>query len=123
MRKTMFAATAVSMSWLAACAAPVPAAAPSAAPSAAPTATPAAEVRILVKLAKASEDTEAIAAQVAAAAGTPARYLAATSTQWHALALMCADAQACEAAMQRLSAKSATFEVVQRDERKRIQTP
>ncbi|KNZ31379.1 MAG: hypothetical protein AD742_17610 [Methylibium sp. NZG] len=120
---------AVSVSCLAACAAPTPGAAPvvasaSAAPSAAPAAS--AELRVLVKLAKpagASADTAAIATQVAAAAGTNARYLAASSPQWHALALRCADVQACEAAYLRLSADKAAFEVVQRDERKRIVTP
>jgi hypothetical protein len=101
------------MTWLVACAAPVPAAAP-----AAP-----AEMRVLVKLAKASSSAEAIAAQVTIAAGTQARYLAATSPQWHALALVCAGAEACEAAFLRLSANNPAFEVVQRDERKRIATP
>jgi hypothetical protein len=114
MRKTTFATAAASMTWLAACAAPLPAAAP---------AVVSAELRVLVKLARASADTDAIAAQVTAAAGTNARYLAASSPQWHALALLCADVQACEAAFQRLSADKAAFEVVQRDERKRIVTP
>ena len=114
MRKTLLATTAASMTWLAACAAPMPGVA---------TAGPVAELRVLVKLNKASADTEAIAAHVAAAAGTKARYLAATSPQWHALSLLCADAQACEAAFQRLSTSQAVFDVVQRDERKRIVTP
>ncbi len=114
MRKTSFATAAASMTWLAACAAPGPTAAPAVA---------SAELRVLVKLATASADTDAIAAQVSAAAGTNARYLAASSPQWHALALRCADVQTCEAAFQRLSANQAAFEVVQRDERKRILTP
>ena len=114
MRKTLLATTVASMTWLVACAAPPPGAV---------TAGPSAEMRVLVKLNKASADTEAIAAQVAAAAGTKARYLAATSPQWHALSLLCADAQACEAAFQRLSTQQSAFEVVQRDERKRIVTP
>lgn len=114
MRKPLFAAAAISMTWLAACAAPVPTAAPALA---------SAELRVLVKLATANADTDAIAAQVSAAAGTNARYLAASSPQWHALALRCADVQSCEAAYLRLSANRAAFEVVQRDERKRIVTP
>ena len=108
------------MTWLAACAGPVPGAAPLAAPATAPAS---AELRVLVKLTTASADTVAIAAQVAAAAGTNARYLASSSPQWHALALRCADVQACEAAFVRLTAHTAAFEVVQRDERKRIVTP
>ncbi len=114
MRNTTFAAAAISMTWLAACAAPLPAAAPAVA---------SAELRVLVKLAAATADTDAIAAQVSAAAGTNARYLAASSPRWHALALRCADVQSCEAAFQRLGANKAAFEVVQRDERKRIVTP
>jgi hypothetical protein len=118
MRIPSFAAAAVSITCLTACAAPAPAAAPAASPAPA-----SAELRVLVKLAAASADTAAIAAQVGAAAGINARYLAASSPQWHALALRCADVQSCEAAFQRLSGNKAAFEVVQRDERKRIVTP
>lgn len=100
------------MTWLAACAAP-PAA----------LSVVGAELRVIVKLAAASSDTRAIAERVAGAAGTPARYLAASSPQWHALALQCIDVQACETAFQRLSADSRAFEAVQRDERRRIVTP
>jgi hypothetical protein len=114
MRRTTFATAAASMTWLAACAAPMPGAAPATAP---------AGMRVLVKLTQASADTGAIAAQVTLAAGTQARYLSATSPQWHALVLQCADAQACEAAFQRLSADKAGFEAVQRDERRRILSP
>ena len=77
------------------------------------------EVRVLVKLARASTDAASIARQASAAAGAPARYLAATSTQWHALALRCGSAIACDAALERLRGDTANFEVVQRDERKR----
>ena len=114
MRKTMFVTAAASATWLAACAGAVPAAAPS---------RPVAELRVLVKLAQASSDTEAIAAQVAAAAGTQARYLGASSPQWHALMLVCNEPQGCEAALQRLSTNKAAFEAVQRDERRRIMAP
>ena len=114
MRKFTLATATASMTWLAACAVPVPAAEPASA---------AAELRVLVKLTKASSDTGAITAQVATAAGVQARYLAATSPQWHALALVCAGPDACEAALRRLGANSTAFEVVQRDERKRIATP
>jgi hypothetical protein len=117
MRRVAYAATAVSMTWLAACAAPGPEAVP-AASAGAP-----ADMRILIKLTQASDDTAAIAAKVAASAGMPARYLAATSPQWHALALACGGPQACDAALQRLGANKTDFEAVQRDERKRIVTP
>ena len=119
MRKITLATAAAAMTWLAACVVPVPAAEPASAAAAA-------ELRVLVKLVKpanASSDTSLITAQVAAAAGVQARYLAATSPQWHALALVCAGPDACEAALRRLGANTAAFEVVQRDERKRIATP
>jgi hypothetical protein len=120
MQTTSFATAAASMTWLAACVAPAPAAAPA---ESVVKAVASAELRVMVKLTAASGDTEAIAAQVSAAAGTNARYLAASSPQWHALALRCADVNTCEAAFQRLSANKAAFEMVQRDERKRIVTP
>ena len=113
MRKATFAPVAASIAWLVACAAPEPASAPPGG----------AEMRVLVKLVKASTNPDAVAAQVTVASGTQARYLAATSPQWHALALVCASAQACEAAFQRLGTNNAVFEVVQRDERKRIAAP
>lgn len=113
MRRTLLATAVASMTWLAACVASVPAAG----------VAMGADLRVLVKLRQPSEDGAAIATQVSAAAGTSARYLAASSPQWHALMLQCADVQACEVAFRRLSANQAAFEVVQRDERKRIVTP
>jgi hypothetical protein len=96
---------------LAACAAPADTAGPAAG-----------EVRVLVKLARPSDDAAAIVRQASAAAGTPVRYLAATSLQWHALGLRCGSAADCDAALQRLRADAAHFEAVQRDERKRPST-
>ena len=81
------------------------------------------EMRVLVKLTRPSSDAPAIVRQASAAAGEPVRYLAASSTQWHALALHCASAAACDAALQRLRADVANFEAVQRDERKRPSSP
>ena len=52
-----------------------------------------------------------------------ARYVAATSTQWHALALRCGDESSCDAALARLRADTRTYESVQRDERRRIVSP
>ena len=77
------------------------------------------EMRVLVKLTRPSSDVQAIVRQASAAAGEPVRYLAATSLQWHALALRCGSAAACDAALQRLRADAANFEAAQRDERKR----
>jgi len=117
-KSVMTTAAAASMTWLVACGAQPPSPVPvsSAAPASA-------ELRVMVKLVNPSTDPRAIAAQVAAAAGTGARYLSATSPQWHALALVCGEPGACEAALQRLGDQKALFEAVQRDERKRIVTP
>lgn len=81
------------------------------------------ETRVLVKLVQPSTDTAAITRAVEQAARVPARYVASTSPQWHALALRCGSSDACEAALDRLRAERATFEAAQRDERRRIVTP
>ena len=78
---------------------------------------------VLVKLAQPSMDAAAIAAQVADAAGRPARYLSASSTAWHAVHVRCTDAADCDAALQRLRADVARFEAAQSDQRKRIVSP
>jgi hypothetical protein len=92
---------------LAACASPAPAAP--------------AEVRVLVQVAAPAGDALRIAEAVGRASGVPARYLGASGGDWHALALVCADA--CDAAVERLRADRVRFPAVQRDERKRIVTP
>lgn len=97
-----------SLAGLAACAAPSDTADPGAG-----------EMRVLVKLARPSADAQAIVRQATTAAGAPVRYLAATSLQWHALALRCGSVADCDAALQRLRADVANFEAAQRDERKR----
>ena len=81
------------------------------------------ELRVMVKLSQPATDPDVIARQAARVAGTAVRYAAAISPQWHALALSCADAAGCEAAMQRLRADTNTYEAVQRDERKRALKP
>jgi hypothetical protein len=86
-------------------------------------ADPKAETRVLVKLVQPSSDAAAIARAVERAAGVPARYVASSSPQWHALALRCGAPGDCDAALQRLRADRASFEAVQRDERRRIVTP
>ena len=81
------------------------------------------EFRVLVKLAQASSDGDAIARRAGDVSGVPVRYVAASSPQWHALALRCGDASSCDAALARLRADTRTFESVQRDERRRIVSP
>jgi len=80
-------------------------------------------LRVLVKLAQPETDPAVIARMVERVGGTPVSYLAATSPHWHALALRCADAAACDEALRRLRADTATFAAVQRDERRRSPAP
>ena len=100
------AAACVLASALAACAAPRQTAADGAAP-----------LRVMVKLAHASDDANAIAAEAARIAGVPVTYAAATSATWHALALHCAGAR-CDAAIARLRAADTLYQAVEIDGRK-----
>ena len=75
-------------------------------------------VRVLVKIAQASEDGEAIAAAASRQAGVPVRYAAATSFVWHALTLECRSQAECDSAIARLRAAKASYPVVERDVRK-----
>lgn len=81
------------------------------------------ELRVLVKLARSSSDSAAIARLVSDRAGVTARYLGSISLTWHALTLPCSGASECDALLQRLRTDRAAFEAVERDERKRILTP
>ena len=88
---------------------------------AAPTAEPVpggVDMRVLVKLARPSEDAAAIAAEAARQAGVPASYAASVSAAWHALRLRCSDAAACDAAVARLRRASSVYEAVELDGRK-----
>jgi len=100
------AAVCVLASALAACTAPREAAADRSA-----------TVRVMVKLTRASEDSQAIAAQATQVAGVPVSYGAATSTTWHALVLHCAGV-ACDAAIARLRAADTLYQAVEIDGRK-----
>lgn len=93
---------------LTACAAPAPA-----------TDAGAVELRLMVKLARPAQDGAVIAADVGRVAGVPASYRSLVSADWHALSLRCADAAACERAVERLRQAKATFEAVELDGRKR----
>jgi hypothetical protein len=81
------------------------------------------EWRVLVKLAEAGTDREAIARQAEEIAGVPVRYVSAATLQWHALALVCTDDAACSAALERLRAATSTYSNVERDERRRPHSP
>jgi len=78
---------------------------------------------VLVKLARPTIEPQAVAAEVEAAAGRPARYLSSVSEAWHALFLRCDSAANCEALLQRLRADTTRIAAAQRDERKRIVSP
>ncbi len=76
-----------------------------------------APLRVMVKLARGSEDANAIAAEVSRVAGVPVSYAAATSPAWHALLLHCAGGQ-CDAAIARLRAAGTIYQAVEIDGRK-----
>jgi hypothetical protein len=86
-------------------------------------AVPQTELRVLVRLARPSSDSAAIARLVSDRAGAPARYLGSSSLSWHALVLPCDGAAECDALLQRLRAERGAIDAVERDERKRIVTP
>ena len=76
------------------------------------------EARVLVKLVRPAEDAAAISSEATRHAGVPVTYMAATSPSWHALALHCASAPQCDAAIERLRAASAVYQAVEIDGRK-----
>lgn len=100
-------AAAIAVSALSACAAPK-----------AEPVTGGVELRVLVKLARPSEDRAAIAAEATRQAGVPASYAASVSAAWHALNLRCVDTSACDAAVVRLRQASGVYEAVELDGRK-----
>jgi len=93
---------------LSACAAPAPAPEPTGV-----------EVRLMVKLVRPAQDGAVIATDASRVAGVPAHYRSMVSASWHALSLRCADASACDRAIDRLRRDKATFEAVELDGRKR----
>lgn len=80
-------------------------------------------LRVLVRLAQPQADGAAIAAAATSSAGRPVRYLSASSTDWHALVIDCADAADCRTAFERLRADTNRFSAAQLDARKRIVSP
>jgi hypothetical protein len=75
-------------------------------------------LRVMVKLVRGSVDAKAIAAEATRVAGVPVSYAAATSPTWHSLALHCAGAAQCDAAISRLRAAGAIYQAVEIDGRK-----
>ncbi len=84
---------------------------------------PAVGMGVMVKLAQPSADPTVIATMVSDTSARPARYVSATSTAWHAVAVACRGPADCELALRRLREDTTHFEAVQRDERKRIVSP
>jgi hypothetical protein len=78
---------------------------------------------VMVKLVQPSADPTAIATLVSDTTARPARYVSATSTEWHAVAIACRGPADCDLALQRLRADTTHFAAAQRDERKRIVSP
>jgi hypothetical protein len=83
-----------------------------------PSAAAGVETRVMVKLVRPAEDAAAISAEASRHAGVPVTYAAATSASWHALALHCASAAQCEAAIARLRAAGAVYQTVEIEGRK-----
>ncbi|MBV9891938.1 MAG: hypothetical protein JO090_13765 [Rhizobacter sp.] len=75
-------------------------------------------LRVMVKLVRGSEDAGAIGAQAGRIAGVPVSYAAATSAQWHAIALHCVSTAECDAAVARLRAASSVYQAVEIEGRK-----
>jgi hypothetical protein len=65
-------------------------------------AAPHADTRVLVKLSRPASEPADVVGRVSRASGVPVRYQAAASPSWHAVWLACADADACQRALQRL---------------------
>ena len=76
------------------------------------------QLRVMVKLVRGSEDAVAIGAEASRIAGVRVSYAAATSAQWHALALHCASAAECDAAIARLRAANNIYQTVEIEGRK-----
>ena len=75
-------------------------------------------LRVMVKLARGSEDFQAIAAEATRIAGVDVTYAAATSSSWHALAVHCANPAQCDQALARMRAATGVYAVVEAEGRK-----
>jgi hypothetical protein len=79
-------------------------------------------VRVLVKLVRSSDDGAAISSQASRLTSVPVTYAASTGSDWHALALRCATAAICDAAVERLRHAAKIYEAVEIDGRKQRMT-
>jgi hypothetical protein len=75
-------------------------------------------LRVMVKLVHGSDDAAAIGAEATRIAGVRVSHAAATSVQWHALALHCGSAVECDAAVARLRAAADVYQAVEIEGRK-----
>ena len=75
-------------------------------------------LRVMVKLVRGSEDAATIGAEASRIAGVHVSYAAATSAQWHAIALHCASATECDAAVARLRDATTVYQTVEIEGRK-----
>jgi len=74
--------------------------------------------RVMVKLVRGSDDAAAISAEATRIAGVRVSYAAASSAQWHALALHCASVAECGDAIARLRGAADVYQAVEIDGRK-----
>lgn len=78
------------------------------------------EVRVLVHRIAGPTSDARIAAEASHVAGVPVAHASAAGGEWHALALHCPSAAACDAAVRRLAEARALYDHVQRDPRRRV---
>jgi hypothetical protein len=88
------------------------------APAARDVAGEAPPLRVMVKLVRSSEDAAAIGAEASRIAGVRVTYAASAGPQWHAIALHCASATECDAAVARLRDATTVYQTVEIEGRK-----
>ncbi len=76
------------------------------------------DVRILVKLARPSQNAAAIGAEAARQSGVSARYAKPMSAVWHVIVLRCVDVDMCDAAIARMRQARDVYEAVESEGRK-----
>jgi hypothetical protein len=75
-------------------------------------------LRVMVKLVRGSEDAAAIGVEASRIAGVRVTHAAATSREWHALALHCGSGAECDDAVARLRAAHTIYRTVEIEGRK-----
>lgn len=76
------------------------------------------DVRILVKLARPSQDGGAIGAEAARLSGVAAVYAKPMSAAWHVVVLRCTGVESCDAAIARMRLARDVYEAVEPEGRK-----